>query len=177
MSVLTQRQYSLRFNHLPSSLGPLRWQSGSRHCGFRIPDSLNPPPSLRFRCFFGIPLRCLHCSASQGHNPFIYFCRYAKDTLRLATLPSRAGGGPVDGGGTDTSVSSSSGGGWGSRVKLNVQKAILGLTCHHVDMQLLVLTADGQLRGYAIVGPGGDALTPIYAVPVRTDPHTTAHDQ
>lgn len=51
-------------------------------------------------------------------------------------------------------------------MKLDVQRAILGLTCHHVDAQVLVLTADGQLRGYAVAGSGGDVLTPLYAVQV-----------
>mgnify|MGYP001806789564 CR=1 FL=1 len=61
----------------------------------------------------------------------------------------------------------SSASGWGSRVKLDVQKAILGLACHVVDAQLMVLTADGQLRGYAIAGGGGDVMTPLWAVQVQ----------
>ncbi len=52
-------------------------------------------------------------------------------------------------------------------MKLDVQKAILGLAAHHIDAQLLVLGADGALRGYAIAGGGGDVLSPLYAVQVR----------
>ena len=33
--------------------------------------------------------------------------------------------------------------------------------------QLLVLTADGLLRGYAIAAANGTALTPLYSVLVR----------
>ncbi|KXZ50212.1 hypothetical protein GPECTOR_17g849 [Gonium pectorale] len=119
--------------------------------------------------------RCL-LAVAPGHNPFIYFCRYAKDTLRLATLPSRAGGVAADGGAGADAHAAAGGGGrgrgggasgnWGSRVKLDVQKPILALACHVVDAQVLVLTGDGSLRGYAIAGGGGDVLSPLYSVPV-----------
>ncbi|GFR49125.1 hypothetical protein Agub_g10923, partial [Astrephomene gubernaculifera] len=76
------------------------------------------------------PLEGCLLAVAPGHNPFIYFCRYAKDTLRLATLPTRAGGGAADGGaaaaGHGGPSSSSSGSGWGQRLKLDVQKAVLG---------------------------------------------------
>ncbi|KAG2431967.1 hypothetical protein HYH02_013183 [Chlamydomonas schloesseri] len=123
------------------------------------------------------PLSSCMLAVAPGSNPFIYFCRYAKDTLRLATLPSRGGAPAADAaaaaaardGGKDggPSRAASSASGWGSRVKLDVQKAILGLACHVVDAQLMVLTADGQLRGYAIAGGGGDVMTPLWAVQVQ----------
>ncbi|GLC75697.1 hypothetical protein PLESTF_001674900 [Pleodorina starrii] len=113
------------------------------------------------------PLEGCLLAVTPGNNPLIYFCRYAKDTLRLATLPSRAGGVLVDGGGPGGGGGGRGSGGWGTRVKLDVQKAILGLACHPLDAQLLVLTADGQLRGYAVAGAGGDVLAPLFAVQVQ----------
>ncbi|KAG2445523.1 hypothetical protein HXX76_000138 [Chlamydomonas incerta] len=122
------------------------------------------------------PLSSCMLAVAPGSNPFIYFCRYAKDTLRLATLPSRGGAPAADAAAAAAAAkeakdgpsrAASSASGWGARVKLDVQKAILGLACHVVDAQLMVLTADGQLRGYAITGGGGDVMTPLWAVQVQ----------
>ncbi|EFJ50185.1 hypothetical protein VOLCADRAFT_89057 [Volvox carteri f. nagariensis] len=120
------------------------------------------------------PLESCLLAVAPGHNPYIYFCRYAKDTLRLANLPTRAGMGAVvdhhshhassGGAGGGGERERSDRGGWGTRVKLDVQKAILGLACHHIDAQVLVLTADGQLRSYAIAAGSGDVLAPLYTV-------------
>ncbi|GLI65745.1 hypothetical protein VaNZ11_009346 [Volvox africanus] len=123
------------------------------------------------------PLESCLLAVTPGNSPFIYFCRFAKDTLRLATLPSRGGvgaaegpagtGGPPGGPSGGSATSGRGGSSWGTRVKLDVQRAILSLACHHIDAQLLVLTADGQLRGYGIASGGGEVLAPIYAVQVQ----------
>ncbi|KAG2498542.1 hypothetical protein HYH03_003293 [Edaphochlamys debaryana] len=111
------------------------------------------------------PLERVLLAVAPGSNPFIYFARYAKDTLRLALLPSRAGGVPAPEGGAGGGGKGANS--WGTRVKLDAAKPILQLACHHVDAQLLALTADGLLRGYAIAGGGGDVLTPLYALLVQ----------
>ena len=55
---------------------------------------------------------------------------------------------------------------WGSKLKTDVVKPILGLSCHPTDhQQLLLLHGDGFLRGYAPSDRGaGDLLTQLYSV-------------
>ncbi len=52
-------------------------------------------------------------------------------------------------------------GSWGSRVKYEAPRPILGLAAHPSESELVVLHADGFLRGYSC---GGEALGGLWAV-------------
>lgn len=43
---------------------------------------------------------------------------------------------------------------WGIKLKLDVNKAVVGLAAHPTSSQLLVLYEDGALRGYVMTGNG-----------------------
>lgn len=62
-----------------------------------------------------------------------------------------------------------------SLARMRLRAQVLGLACHYLDQQLLVLMADGQLRGYAISGSMGEVLSPMWALPVRERARRAAH--
>lgn len=84
---------------------------------------------------------------------FFFFAKYGRTKLRMA------------GGGADTGnlgASKAAAGHWGTGVKLDISKGIVGLAASPVpsDAHLAVLTADGVLRGYSFAPSG---MTPLYA--------------
>jgi hypothetical protein len=53
-------------------------------------------------------------------------------------------------------------GSWGVRCKYDSPKPILGLAVHPNDQEIILLHADGHLRGYGITP--GEALTSLWAL-------------
>ena len=70
----------------------------------------------------------------------MYFCKYGGEVLRACIV----GDAPIRNRDKDSSN-------WGSKLKLDISKPILGLTCHPSDPSLVMLLhADGGLRCYQV---------------------------
>eukprot|EP00798_Chlamydomonas_sp_ICE-L_P021107 gene21107-27995_t len=97
-------------------------------------------------------------AVSSGPRPMVYFTKLGKEIVRYAyvnkTEMRDAKGRPVKDS-KDTS--------WGSKLKLDTIKPILSLGYHPTDQQLLVLHADGVMRGYC-PGAGQDVPAALFAI-------------
>lgn len=82
-------------------------------------------------------------------SPAFFFAKYGRNRLRMASSTDA----PQD-------AKPQAGQQWGTSVKLDSSKGILGLAGSPTDNHLAVLTADGVLRGYALNASG---LSPLYA--------------
>lgn len=102
-------------------------------------------------------------SNPRAHNSILFFCKYGGEVLRAC----------YSGEEPSPKAPKDSGNNWGSKLKLDVSKPILGLTCHPSSEGLvMVLHADGVLRGYFApdVGGGsleGQILALVYAVQIQ----------
>ncbi|MEW5307367.1 MAG: hypothetical protein WDW36_009771 [Sanguina aurantia] len=116
------------------------------------------------------PLESCLMTVAPGPAPRIYFCRFAKDVVRLAHTVrpvARDAKGNVRKDPKDSGLAGLSSGGWGTTLKLDTTKPIWGLACNHSDQQVYILHADGMLRGYLPSASSADGLTPLWAVRVQ----------
>lgn len=64
---------------------------------------------------------------------------------------------------------------WGVKLKLDVNKAVVGLAAHPSTTALLVIFDDGTLRGYGMSPNGLQPLWPsVFALPGRVPGNTAA---
>lgn len=87
----------------------------------------------------------------------VFFAKYGGEMVRYAFITK---GVEVDSKGVARAQKEGS---WGVKLKMDVKKPVVGLATHVKDNQLVVMHADGVLRGYAITAA---ALVPLYSVQV-----------
>ncbi|GFH32207.1 hypothetical protein HaLaN_31390, partial [Haematococcus lacustris] len=91
-----------------------------------------------------------------GSRGALYFVKLGKEVVRTASFHR---GDILDAQGKPLK---DKGGSWGLRVKHEAPKPILGLAAHPSEPLLLLLSSDGQLRGFNVVAD--DAVSPTFSV-------------
>ncbi|KAL6756416.1 hypothetical protein V8C86DRAFT_3026786 [Haematococcus lacustris] len=112
------------------------------------------------------PLDCCLLAITAGSRGALYFVKLGKEVVRTASFHR---GDILDAQGKPLK---DKGGSWGLRVKHEAPKPILGLAAHPSEPLLLLLSSDGQLRGFNVVAD--DAMSPTFSVQVQ-DPSPKVH--
>ncbi|KAJ9522135.1 hypothetical protein QJQ45_005148 [Haematococcus lacustris] len=112
------------------------------------------------------PLDCCLLAITAGSRGALYFVKLGKEVVRTASFHR---GDILDAQGKPLK---DKGGSWGLRVKHEAPKPILGLAAHPSEPLLLLLSSDGQLRGFNVVAD--DAMSPTFTVQVQ-DPSPKVH--
>ena len=117
------------------------------------------------------PLSDLLLAVTPGPRPVVFFTPLGKDSVRMAYAAGAAAlqqavaaaASAARRGGTSAAqvLSGPDRLRWGIKLKLDCKKPVVGLAAHPSEPQLLVMCADGALRGYALSRAG---LTPLYAL-------------
>jgi hypothetical protein len=93
------------------------------------------------------------CQFLQGSRPVIFFTRYGKNSIRMA-VNSSTGPASAKAKAAEKKLK------WGVKLRLDVNKPVVGLAAHPTASQLLVLFDDGSLRGYALTPNGLQMIWP-----------------
>lgn len=105
-------------------------------------------------------------AVTSGSRPAVFFTKYGKDALRMASAvkgEGEAGSGGGRSGVVPGLVRKERGHTWGLKARLDVKKPIVGLAAHPTDNILAVLGGDGILRAYNI---SLDSLNPMWNIAV-----------
>eukprot|EP00775_Hariotina_reticulata_P010067 gene10067-10222_t len=97
------------------------------------------------------PLDSIMMAITGGSRPVVFFTRYGKNSIRMAVNAA------------DRKLK------WGVKLKLDVNKAVVGLAAHPTTTALLVIFDDGTMRGYGLSPNGLQPLWPsVFALPGDT---------
>ncbi|WIA34203.1 hypothetical protein OEZ86_012559 [Tetradesmus obliquus] len=99
------------------------------------------------------PLDSIMMAITGGSRPVVFFTRYGKNSIRMAV---NSGTGPASAKAKAAEKKLK----WGVKLRLDVNKPVVGLAAHPGASQLMVLFDDGSLRSYALTPSGLQMIWP-----------------